>query len=385
MKVLYSGSLNDVTGYGVDGLGLCSSLARWGCDVFVQPSSVHPPLPPSVAALLAKPIPRHVDLALTHRCPQELAFPARSAPRTHATVSLAWSMWEWPQLSNVDNLSDQNCEHQPRVTDALHRGLSAYDALLVYDDVSYDALAPYHSCVEILQGGVDIPACVHRDWFISPFRFLMLGALHSRKNPMASIKAFKRLREAGELVDASLILKTVSPGLSPAMERWCPGLRIIAEVWTPAELAALMGSCHVLLAPSRGEGKNIPAVQFAASGGAVAATAVGGHAQWLSPEVGFPLRFAWRSSVDGLGAEVDGDHLAEVMLALYTDRAEARRRAESAAATLPAMVAWDRVLERLSVRLRSIAGSRGEEVAALMVAARRAAPANRDQVSLTGV
>jgi len=209
----------------------------------------------------------------------------------------------------------------------------------------------------------------------------MLGALHARKNPIAAAYAFKYLKERGELADAKLILKTVSSGLAPAMERWCPGLRIINEVWTPMQLDRLMADCHVLLAPSRGEGKNIPAVRFAASGGAVAATAVGGHNQWLSSEIGFPLRFAWRDSVDGRGAEVDHEHLCETMLALYADRGEARRRAEVAAAVLPAMVGWDRVLERLRGSLGGpegqLGGTRGVEVAALMMAARRAAPEDR--------
>lgn len=378
MRVLYSGALNDVTGYGADGYGLCQSLIRWGCDVYVQPTNVHPPLPPSIAALLTKAIPDHVDLALTHRCPQELAFPASSGPRTTATVSLAWSMWEYASLDNVDHISSNNCEHQPRVTDRLSSGLASYDALLAYDEVSHGALSPYHKDTRILQGGVDTPPRWERDWFGSPFRFLMLGALHNRKNPMAVVTAFKELRDAGELADAELILKTVVPGFAPQLQDWCPGLTVITEVWTPQRVDRLMSSCHALLAPSRGEGKNIPAVRFAASGGAVAATSVGGHNQWLSSEIGFPLRWEWRDSVDGRGAEVDHGHLREVMVALYRDREEARRRAECAAAALPAMVGWDRVLERLAAILggteRPLAGSRGAEVAALMARARRGRP-----------
>jgi len=200
---------------------------------------------------------------------------------------------------------------------------------------------------------------------------------------MAVVNAFKELRDAGELADAELILKTVVPGFAPQLQDWCPGLTVITEVWTPQRVDRLMSSCHALLAPSRGEGKNIPAVRFAASGGAVAATAVGGHNQWLSSEIGWPLRFAWRDSVDGRGAEVDHGHLREVMVALYRDLGEARRRAESAAAALPAMMGWERVLERLAAILggteRPLAGSRGAEVAALMASARRGRPESTPQ------
>jgi len=200
---------------------------------------------------------------------------------------------------------------------------------------------------------------------------------------MAVVTAFKELRDAGELADAELILKTVVPGFAPQLQDWCPGLTVITEVWTPQRVDRLMASCHALLAPSRGEGKNIPAVRFAASGGAVAATSVGGHNQWLSEQIGFPLRWEWRDSVDGRGAEVDHEHLREVMVALYRDRGEARRRAECAAAALPAMVGWDRVLERLAALLggseRPLAGSRGAEVAALMASARRGRPESTPQ------
>lgn len=374
MKVLVNGAANDVTGYGNDTLGLCSALMKWGCDVYLQPSNVHPPLPPQIAALLTKPLPVHVDLALTHRCPQELASPRSFAPRSVATVSLAWSMWEWESLENVDRASTTNCEHSLRVTDVLSRELSVYDSLLAYDNVSYSALSPYHVSTHILQGGIEIPAVQARDWFGSPFRFLMLGALHARKNPIAAALAFKELKAAGEIPDAELILKTVSAGLPKALEEWCPGIRVVAEVWPPSDLDSLMGMCQVLLAPSRGEGKNIPALRFAASGGAVAATKVGGHEMWLSEQIGFLLDYEWRDSIDGRGAEVDPSHLAEVMLRLYRDRGETRRRAEMAARVLPAMVSWDRVVQRLCDGLEGYAGPRGAEVQARMRAARREEP-----------
>lgn len=369
MKVLVNGPANDVTGYGNDTLGLCSALMRWGCDVYLQPSNLHPPLPPPIAALLTKPLPVHVDLALTHRCPQELAVPLLFAPRSYATVSLAWSMWEWQSLENVDKVSDD--KHCLQVTAVLSSALSSYDSLLVYDKVSYSALSPYHGNTHILQGGIEIPPVWPRAWFGTPFRFLMLGALHARKAPMVAVHAFKKLKDRGELTDAELILKTVSAGLPRALEEWCSGVRVLAEVWPPSNLDALMGLCQVLLAPSRGEGKNIPALRFATSGGAVAATKVGGHEMWLSEQVGFPLDYEWRDSVDGRGAEVDPDHLAEVMLALYRDRAETRRRAEMAARILPAMVSWDRVIQRLCDGLEGYAGDRGVEVQALMRASRQ--------------
>jgi glycosyltransferase involved in cell wall biosynthesis len=364
MKVLVSGAMNTVTGYGNDTIELCRALLRWGCDVSVHPASIYPPIPIETSAILTKPIPSTVDLAITHRCPQELASVEASGMRSMAIVSLAWSMWEFPSLSNSSAYVINN----------LRERLSSFDALLAYDPVSCEALSPFHKKTHILQGGVAPLSKLSRDWFESTFRYCMLGVLSPRKNPWAAIRAFKDLRSEGELQNSELILKTVVPGLPAKLEQWCPGLKIIKQAWPEEQISSFYANCHAMIAPSRGEGKNIPAVQFATSGGAVAATQVGGHAQWLSNDVGFPLRWEWQDSVDGRGALVDQNHLKETMLRLYTDRAEARQRGECAARTLPAMVSWDRVLDRLCNMLPSLAGRRGEEVAEKMQTCRQGSP-----------
>lgn len=354
----------------------------WGADVYLHPSGIHPPLPADVAALLTKPFPEHVDLLISHRCPQELALSPESAGRyATSTVSLAWSMWEWDSLANVDEVTQANCEHAFRVTDHLKKALAPFDAVLAYDEVSRQALEPYHDRVDILQGGVNPSAPVRRDFTSSPFRFVMVGALSQRKNPFAAVQAFKKLRDAGELADAQLVLKTTYPGLHPAMEQWCPGLRIIGEVWPVEQVRELYRQSHVLLAPSWGEGKNRPAIEFATSGGAVAATNIGGHAQWMHPDYSWPLRFSLKETSPGARAAiVDPDHLAETMLALYNDRAETARRAATASRVLPGMVSWPRVLERLQEKLATIGGARGREVSVLMRACRRPEPSVASQL-----
>jgi hypothetical protein len=373
VKVLVSVPVNAVTGYGTDGIELLRALMRWGADVYLHPSGIHPPLPSEVAALLTKPIPEHVDLFISHRCPQELARPESAGVYATSTVALAWTMWEWDSLDNVDRIGEGNCEHAFRVTDNLAGALKGFDAVLAYDKVSQKAMSPYHQQVEVLQGGVTaaLPP-TPRDWQASPFRFLMVGALSNRKNPFAVIQAFKNLRDRGELRDAQLVLKTTFGGLHPAMEQWCPGLRIIGEVWPEQQIYELYRLSHVLMAPSWGEGKNIPAAQFAMSGGAVAATFVGGHAQWMSDAYAFPLKFEMREIYPGArGAVVDPVHLEETMLRIYTDRGDTARRASTAARVLPSMMSWDKVLERLMLRLGDLAGRRGHEVEAMMRACKR--------------
>lgn len=373
MKVLISTPLNAVTGYGKDGYELIRAFQQWGAETYVAPSSVFPPLPRDVAASLTREIPDEVDLLISHRCPQELARQDQCGIWSAATVALAWTMWEWDSLSNVDQLGPDNCEHAFNVVNNIKNSIRRFDAVLAYDDVSRHALLPYHHNLHVLQGGVDPVLEVKRDWNSTPFRFLMAGALSTRKNPWAAINAFKQLRDSGELADAELILKTTHPGLHPAMEQWCPGLKIISEVWPEKKLIDLYNSCHVLLAPSWGEGKNRPAAQFAMSGGAVVAPVMGGHAQWMSPEYMWPVGFTWSDYCPGVkGANVSVDSLSEIMLKLYTDRSSIQSRASAAARVLPAMMCWESVLERLMLRLPTfVPGKRGRDVAALMQACRK--------------
>lgn len=385
MKVLLSVPLNPVTGYGCDGLETVRAFLRWGADVYVFPSSVLPPLPRDIAAVLTKPIPPVVDLLISHKCPQELASAERCGIFSIATVSLAWSMWEWNSLNGIDIIDHNNCEHSFKVLDHLQDSFNRFDAVLAYDEVSREAFNPYCDNIHVLQGGVTPLPYMRRDWFASPFRFLMCGVISARKNPMASVKAFKKLRDAGELQDATLTVKSSHPGgLHPAMEQWCPGLKLINELWPIERLYELYRECHVLLAPSWGEGKNRPAIEFATSGGVVVAPMIGGHAQWMSPDYTFPVDYTLKDYGAGAyGADVDVDHLAEIMLHLYTNRDEARECAENASRSLPSVVNWDAVLERLCLRLGSIAGARGEEVASLMRACRRNPQSEAIRTSVT--
>lgn len=372
MRVLVASPVNSVTGYGNDGIELIQALIRWGADVYIAPSSVFPPLPREVAALMTKQIPPTVDLLIAHKCPQELARAESCGIYSLATVALAWTMWEWSSLANVDIIDRNNCEHAFRVTDNLRRSIDRFDAVLAYDTVSHSAFDPYHDNVHIQQGGVTPLAELSRNWYASPFRFLMCGVLSERKNPFAAVNAFKLLRDSGELEDATLTLKSTYPSLHPRMEEWCPGLKLINELWPTSKLRDLYAVSHVMLAPSWGEGKNRPGIEFATTGGAFVAPRIGGHAQWMSSDYTWSVDYELRDFGNGsMGADVKVSHLAEIMLKLYTDRAGTAMKAERAAKCLPAMVSWDNVLERLMFRLPDIVPGRGAEVAALMRSCRR--------------
>ena len=154
------------------------------------------------------------------------------------------------------------------------------------------------------------------------------------------------------------------PGLHPMMEQWCPKLRIHYTSWPQEVLKKFYAAQHVLLAPSRGEGKNVPAMEMMTTGGTVIATNFGGHTQWLNRDYAYPLDYELSkvNGIDGcLWASAKKEHLKELMWHTYTHREEVREKAHRASQAIPEMCSWDSVVERLMLLL-SKRGDKGAKV-----------------------
>ncbi len=351
MKVLLKVPLNPFSGYGNDGIGLTQALIDAGQDVYLDPSFVSPPLPEPVAKLLTKRLVAPFDLLIHHVDPAQLGITPEA--RRAAALAVAWTMWEYDSMDNLRGRSK------------LRKALRDYDLVLGYDSVTTEALRPYVSTAAgTLQGGFwpqDWPA-VTRDWTGDRFGFCMVGQLHQRKDPFVAIQAFKELKDEypDEFAPAELHLKTNQPGLHMAMEAWVPKLRVHYSVWPADVLREFYASQHVLLAPSRGEGKNMPALEFLSTGGTVIATNWGGHTQWLSPSIGYPLDYRLEA-IDGghptcRNARADKDHLKALMLHVFRHRDEARRKGATAAELIPVMCSWSAVAARLFDKVAELPG-----------------------------
>jgi glycosyltransferase involved in cell wall biosynthesis len=267
------------------------------------------------------------------------------------------------------NTSLSNAE--PEHVEAIAENTKYLDVVFGYDPVSVQALSTVLPVakLDMLQGGFTpdmwLPP-VERDWTGDRFAFCMVGMLHDRKDPFTAITAFQELkREKGEAFEgAELHLKTSIPGLHPKLEEWCPKLRIHYASWPQEVLKKFYESQHVLLAPSHGEGKNVPALEMMTTGGAVIATNFGGHAQWLNSDYAYPLDFQLgevNNIPNCLWANASKDHLKELMWHVYTHRDEVREKAHRAQTAIPEMCSWDAVVDRLMVTLGK-RGDKGEKV-----------------------
>ena len=366
MKVLLKAPFSVFTGYGNDGIGLSQALERYGADVYIEPETIQAPIPQDVADLLTKTPNAPFDLIIHHINPANLD--ASPQLQSSGTALIGWTMWEW---TNFDYHEDK---------DKFRKNWENYDAILVYDDVSADALREYYDGPIVkLQGGYDPSRWtrVDRDWFAEDFYFCMLGVLSPRKDPFVSIAAFTQLQNEHEdfKKHARLSLKTVDDtGLSPKISDLYENIRIFQDSWPQKIVQSFYEHQHVLLAPSRGEGKNVPALEFQTTGGVLLATNWAGHKEWLNPDYSYALDYTLENSdiyePGTYQAKVSVEEMKEKMLHVFRNRAEVKEKAKLAAQIIPQMCSWDSVVERLFNRIRDEVPN-GEEIYAQASICRR--------------
>lgn len=361
MKVLLRTPTSSYSGYGRDGIGLAQALTRWGADVYLQATHVDAPLPQDVANLLTKELVAPFDLYINHIDPSQLTCPDEVA--SQSGVSVAWTMWEYSNFRNASKVARKT----------LKKRLKNFDAFVGYSDVDPDCFRPYYKGpIFVQQGGFDPalwPEMSDRDWDCREFRFFMLGVLSERKDPFRAIEAFRLAKTMDPEFDrwARLSLKTTAPGLHHKIEDLFrqvdpetgveyTSLRVFYDIWPTELIREFYRVQHVLLSPSRGEGKNVPALEFMSTGGTAIATNWAGHTQWLDPAYSFPLDYTLEpvdlEHRETLNARASVEHLAELMLQAFKDRAGTREKGRLAAQIIPQNHSWDAVVEKLFLKLK---------------------------------
>lgn len=394
LKVIVKSPYSQFSGYGADGFGLLRALHRWGCEVYPQPTWVDVPIPPDLLPLFGRELKPPFDLLINHWDPGHL-YITREA-RMSVRVAVAWTMWEFAGGPGKDGQGVSGLVPHCRGRTRLPGVLRWFDLLLGYDEVTMAALEPFTPrkvARGVLQGGYDSSEWrpLERDWDGGRLGFLMHGALGSRKQPWLAIQAFNELKferpgpYPDGFGDATFALHTILPGEvfpelnEPFREQ---RIKVFVEAFDHRTLEEFYRSGHVLLAPSRGEGKNLPALEMMSTGGTVAATAFGGHMQWMNADYAYPLDYELQPSFERYpwaahDARVPLEHLKEVLWHIYTHRDEARRKGQLAARTIPVMCDWQVVTEALFRRIRDSVTSRGigGQIYDLAMACRREADA----------
>ncbi len=382
MKALLKIPLSRYSGYGNDGIGLAQAMIRRGVDVYISPTHVDAPLPEDVAMLLTKELKAPFDLFINHVDP--MALEAKEEVVQHTGVSVGWTMWEYSNYLNIGKKSRKTMKDR----------LEHFDAVVGYSPIDRDCLEPYYSGPIIIQQGgfdsTDWPE-LQRDWGSKEFYFFMIGVLSERKDPFRALEAFRIAKSRDPEFDrwARLSLKTTAPGLhhkiedlyrqnDPVTGEEYSSVRVFYDIWPTEVVKEFYRVQHVLLAPSRGEGKNMPALEFMSTGGTVIATNWAGHTQWLNPEYSYPLNYTLEpvdtKHRETFNARADVEHLVELMLHCFHNRDEVRQKGYVAAQVIPASHSWDKVVENLLLKLRTDVPEKGERLWQLAQLALQEAP-----------
>jgi glycosyltransferase involved in cell wall biosynthesis len=416
-KVLVKSPYSILSGYGQDGYGLIRALHRWGCDVYPQPMWLDVPVPEDLLPLFGKSLTPPFDLTINHWSPGELGI--RPEARELTRCAVAWTMWEFagcPSTEPVpmrDRRTGREYLARPQRSGlvphcknrgSLRKRLELFDLVLGYDQVSLDALSPYIPrargkdkvpvATGILQGGYESGEWElneDRDWFADDFTYLMHGALNKRKRAETAVQAFIQLKfEQPSFAPARLALHSMVPGplVFPEMNEIYKdqNLRVYLEAWDHKTLQAFYNAGHVLLAPSRGEGKNLPALEFMTTGGVVAATAFGGHLNWMGDAYAYPLDYVltptWDDRPDAAhDAKVSVEEVKRVMWHTFTHRASAREKGQLASQVIPRMCDWSVVTEELFRKIRDLVPVVGSEIYDMAMRCRKQPAVSRETSS----
>lgn len=353
MRMLLHAPFSRYTGYGNDGVDMAVQFEKMGVDVVPMPTSIAPGLPVEFTDLLTKSPDGQFDMEVMFSPPFDID-PVKFTGE--ARVQVGWSMWERTPLRRADMFGHGWDDHQNRTRwwgkpREEQRRKDWLDLMVVTcpDNVAafqaLDDTVPY----AVVPNGIDPDRWPVLDRSRDrPFTFASVGVLNGRKDPFATIDAWKLAKLMDPDFDARLVMKTVGPGLHPKLADIVPDLAIINEVWSAEDLLGFYSQVDCYVSTSRGEGNNKPAMEFMSTGGPVMAPMWGGHVNWLHPDSGYvlPGDLLEDPVTKTSDYRVDVEQVAKTFLHVWRDREGARRKGAVAADRIRADLSWEKVCGR---------------------------------------
>ncbi|HET6575551.1 MAG TPA: glycosyltransferase family 4 protein [Fimbriiglobus sp.] len=204
------------------------------------------------------------------------------------------------------------------------------------------------------------------DRFAFLFTFDM-ASLMVRKNPLASVAAFRQAFRRDEPVD--LVIKVARGNESPAdlaaLTAACEanGVRLIDELMPRSDLLALMAACDCYVSLHRSEGLGLGMAETMLMGKPVIATGYSGNLDFMTPETSYLVEYERVPIPESVTqyprgshwAEPSVEHAAELMRRVYDNRDETRAVGERARAAVSELMSLEAFGRRMATRLQAIA------------------------------
>lgn len=204
------------------------------------------------------------------------------------------------------------------------------------------------------------------------FRFLHVSSCFPRKGADVMLRAYGRAFRGSD--DVTLVIKTF-PNPHNEIERWLaearaqhpdfPHVILLQADYTDAQLKALYGHCHALVAPSRAEGFGLPLAEAMLSGLAVIATGWSGQTDFCSHQTAWLIDYTFAPAQTHFGlsasvwAEPDEQHLAQLMREVHQAPVPARQqRIQAGQRLLLGQFCWSHAAARMVEAARRCARPR---------------------------
>ncbi len=208
------------------------------------------------------------------------------------------------------------------------------------------------------------------DRFVFLFTFDM-ASLMVRKNPLATVAAFRKAFRRDEPVD--LVIKVARGSESPsdlaALTTACEanGVRLLDALMPRSDLLALMAACDCYVSLHRSEGLGLGMAETMLMGKPVIATGYSGNLDFMTPETSYlveservPIPETVTQYPKGsYWAEPSVEHAAELMRRVYDRRDESRAVGERARAAVSELMSLEAFGKRMADRLTQIDAAKG--------------------------
>ncbi len=194
------------------------------------------------------------------------------------------------------------------------------------------------------------------------------SSMVERKNPRCLIEAFQAAFSGSEKV--RLVLKVSNSREDGVFSAYLEDLvardsrcTVLRQTMTPEGLAGLMRACDCYVSPHRSEGYGLTIVEAMALGMPVIATNYGGPADFVTDEVGYPLRYRLVEVERDHGPYTKGaiwsdpsrEHLSELMRRVVADPEAAAEKGRRARALMLRDYSAAAIGRRMRERLTAIA------------------------------
>jgi len=265
--ILLRGGGSIFTGYGSGLISLAIELdKRMEIGLWLTDTSMG--LPRDFTVILERDLPKNYAIYL------EFTTPLMCKGKQTNAYTILYTMWEQTEF-----LKNVKTELFPQ-----------YDLIVVPNKANAELFKKYvePSKVAVVPLGIDVGKFKYRKRALTgPIKFCMMGYMSKRKGIDIAIDAFK---EVSSKYDCYLDIHNTGIRLP---EEWynIPKCSIVTAPFNPKELLQWYYEHDVMLAVSRGEGYNLPAVEFLSTGGSVVGANFMGQEMWLGSDYAYPINY----------------------------------------------------------------------------------------------